>query len=104
MKAHELLSDASRWTTGVFARDVQGYRAVWWDHANAWSFCLRGALRSAYGFDPGKLVNPAYDKAEERVLVALGFPADATCALNQWNDAPKRTFDEVRSLLLRLDV
>ena len=50
--ARELISDRNRWTTGFYARDVQGY-PVDVDSPKACQFCAIGALYKSWNYFPG---------------------------------------------------
>ena len=47
MKAHQLLSDRSKWTRGAFAKNERGETCDA-DSLDAASWCLLGALRRCY--------------------------------------------------------
>lgn len=75
----DLLSSASRWTTGAFGRDAKGNGC---DPVHglpgAVCYCVEGALLTVY---PDKRARAA---ATERVKVAAGLPPHAGLAI--WND------------------
>ncbi len=92
MKAHQLLSDKSKWTTGYLAKNKRG-NATEPVHQDAVRFCLVGAVHRCYP-----------DTAERlQAISTLGivvFPD----SVGSWNDAGGRTFTEVRTLLKELDI
>ena len=91
-KAHELLSDPSKWTRGTYARNASGQRCPP-KSAEAVCFCAVGAIDRVYS---------AHSNAENRLDEAvreLGYDS-----IVYWNDTPKRTFAEVRDLLIKLDI
>ena len=88
MKAHELLKEESNWCRQAYARDRSG-RHIQPDDPEAVRWCLVGAIHRCYGYGNESL----------KILNRLGFERPA-----HWNDSPKRRFQEVRELLLRLDV
>jgi hypothetical protein len=91
MKAYELLSDPSKWTKGVIARNSNGERVAGYD-PSATCFCLYGAIKRCY---PGYAAEETFSRIQECVpdRDAIG-----------WNDAPERTYDEVITLLKELDI
>ena len=91
MKAHEILSDASKWTKGTLARDNKG-QVCWIDSEAACQWCLMGAVRVAY---PNSIAN---ESALDRIQAKISPP------ISDWNDDPATTFQDVRNLLLELDV
>lgn len=96
MKMHELLSDPSKWTQGAVARDYKG-KPVYPDHEEAVCWCPVGAAQKCY---------PEYQQALEvgdRIRERI-YGEPRQFGLPQWNDAPGRTFEEVRQVLLELDV
>lgn len=91
MKIHELLSESGRWCRGSAARDAAGVPIGPHDpRATCW--CLQGAATVCYpdADVPGVC---------ERMRAASGAEI-----LARWNDADQRTFDQVRSLVVGLDV
>ena len=96
MKAHEKLSDESKWTKGYYAKDDKG-RHILETHPDAVCWCAEGAINFVYGTD-GALRSEAICKLEKVIPVQDGN------WLARWNDAPERTFAEVRDLLLKLDI
>ena len=94
MKAYEILCDESKWTRGVLARDFRGV-SVSATSIAATCFCVVGAVHLAYeDQEAGALV-------EKLHVAAMQFGHRSA---GQWNDAPERTFAEVRDLLVKLDI
>jgi len=91
MKAHEVLSDEGKWTREVMARTSEG-RTCFEESLTACSWCVEGALSLAY---PRLADN--YE-ATDRIENKIGRK------IHRWNDDPKTTFDDVRNLLLELDI
>ena len=90
MKAHELLSDPSKWTQGVLARRQDG-SAIAPVNPEACSFCIVGALYHCYDAKTAMdiwttLDEEFYDKHNE---IGIG----------DWNDDPARTHEEVVEFL-----
>jgi len=91
MKIQELYSnDPSRWTKGSDARDING-ATVDVDDVSAVCWCLLGASARCYG--KGRCIE-MHDKIVDKV----------GCCVSHWNDAPGRTFEEVKALVEELDI
>ena len=95
MKVKELLSDESKWTQGVSARTESGIPTSYHGQETA-KWCLLGALAKCYGVNTDD-----WDSIRARIRIRLSpdglFPVD-------WNDAPNRTFSEVKALVEELDI
>ena len=93
MKISQLLTDESKWCQHYYALNVC-HRSVPFDSTEARQWCLLGAARVC--------------KYNERELLDFVRRATtmlsetATMAITFWQDTPKRTFAEVRSLLLSI--
>ncbi len=95
MKVSDLLTDESKWTQGAYGRDTHGKLTSIVSHS-AVCWCLVGALWLCYR-DGGDGSDDAANDVERRVITRIGNMA-------AWNDAPNRTFAEVRALVLELDL
>lgn len=96
MKMHELLASPEKWTKGAYAMDASGLH-VPERHPDARRWCLLGAANYCYGL--------ASVAVEMRIRDALlAGSGDKATGIASWNDAPDRTFDDVRKLLLDLDI
>lgn len=95
MTIQELFKDPSTWTKGAYARNEQG-KSVGARSGDAKCFCLQGALAHCYGGTPD------YYKISDKVSEELY----SRCYLDTiaWNDAPERTFEEVKQLVTELNV
>ena len=93
MKVRELLSDESKWTQNAWGRDATG-RPVLWAPKTAVCWCLIGAIETCYP-RPGE-ATPIDNKVRDAIGGGL--------MISKWNDAPERTFAEVKALVERLDV
>ena len=91
MKVSELLTSPAKWTHGTWARDSKGFAVSVLDE-KAVRFCLSGAILKCY---PEK---GAYEKIYHRIVQRVGMTP------MQWNDAPGRTFEEVRTLVLEMNL
>ncbi len=87
MKVSELLTDESKWTKEAYARNSSG-DVINMSDPLATSFCLMCALRKCYGFN-----HTIYNT----IWTSIGN-------IQTWNDKPERTFQDVRELILKLDL
>lgn len=88
MKVQDILTDESKWTQGRDARDANGNEILpLADEAVCW--CLGGALVKAGIF---------------QLIGNLLFKPLNGQSIWLWNDAPERTFAEVRALIEELDI
>lgn len=90
MKAHELLSDESKWCKGCHCRDVHGNR-VQGGSATAYAYSLSGVLLETYRERAGGPMQKVFNRIGRHLL-------------RKWNDAPERTFAEVKAVLVELDL
>ena len=91
MKIRELLSDETKWTKGAFARtkdDVEIHSVS--SYAVRW--CLLGAM------------NKCYRDRAPLVMKSVEATCGGSMNLVEWNDAPERTFAEVKALVDKLDI
>jgi hypothetical protein len=90
MKVRELLDSPEKWTKGYEARLATGKRCFARSrYARSWS--LSGAIMRCY---PRK-----EHVIRKRIQSRIG-----QLTIPDWNDDPKHTFEEVRSLIEELDV
>ncbi len=90
MKVRELLSGPEKWTQGWSARQADGTECnSTMDGAVCW--CLYGAIKECYPLDDPDVTS--------KIANAIG-----TCNITYWNDAPGRTFDDIRQLVTELDI
>lgn len=102
MKIKELYSDESRWTQHCLTRDITGIPIVedyegaeaTVNHPKAYCFCLYGAAVKCY---PKRL-------REMSRLITTTLGLEAGTPIYYWNDDPKRTFEEIKELVERLDI
>lgn len=94
MKIKELLSAPEKWTQGAFCKTADGRDC---GRVEAVCFCLKGAMQVCY-IAPQKRTM-IYEK-----MAAVLPEAEGICRIVAWNDAPERTFEEVKELVERLDV
>lgn len=81
------------WTQGYYARDKDGC-ITGYDSSKACKFCLLGAALKTLG--PGQEFRKLYGT----LRAAIGNPE---LDVHDWNDAPGRTFEEVRSVILQAE-
>lgn len=95
MKAYELL-EQNDWCKHAYARDREG-KAIHCLSNAACSFCTLGAIRKVYRN------NYEHEQAKNKVEKHL-FLTTGCLFVDDWNDAPERTKEEVINLLKELDV
>lgn len=83
MKIHELLDKPEKWYNPKKDNQVG-------------CECISTAATRLYGF-------PASHEIRLKILSELKLP-NGFQSLYNWNDAPERTFEEVRTLCLKLDI
>jgi hypothetical protein len=93
MKVKDFLDNPEQWTKGCWARDANGESVTYFDH-RAVSRCLAGWVNWCYLGDY-KERDSAWDKIDREI--------GAACTA-LWNDAPERTFEDVKALVEKLDV
>jgi len=91
MKAHEVLSDESKWTRGELARNNTG-DACDETSSLACQWCIVGAIFVAYPL------------TDENIAANKKIQNKLDTSAHDWNDDPTTTFDDVRNLLLELDI
>ncbi len=93
MKVKELLDAPEKWTQQKFAKTASGEPTMPLDPA-AVCWCLRGAIHLCYR-NTDQLIE-VLEKVNSRISRGL--------TTYQWNDAPERTFSEVKALVEELDI
>ena len=88
MKAYEVLDRPNKWR--------QGLAAIVKDKA-----CIAIAIDRAY---PGEDKRILYKRVAKSIGLTRDDGYDALDQLIHWNDAPERTFEEVRDALIKADV
>lgn len=94
MKVRELLDSPEKWTKGGFARTPEGEH-VFPNHAQAVCFCISGAIDFCYS---GEKRYAVYRQLNEKIA------AKQWQDIYAWNDAPERTYEEVKALVDELDI
>lgn len=92
MKVRELFTDESKWTQGHAARNEKGER-VWYKSPEACCWCLVGAINKCYV--------PAI---RPEIFEKISDYINSRAGISVWNDAPERTFAEVKALVEKLDI
>lgn len=95
MKVRELLTDESKWTQKACARDAIGKVLTAIDRRSigaAACWCTLGAMEVCYT----KFTD--WDSVRDRIVKSVGM------SVSTWNDAPERTFADVRKLIEELDI
>lgn len=90
MKIHELLDKPEKWTKDANARDKEGY-TIGATNPKAVCWCLYGSMFKCY-------------EEEQRQIADRVRAEFRPGSFVEWNDAPERTFEEVRALCLKLDI
>jgi hypothetical protein len=98
MKVKELLDSPERWTKGFQARNALG-RPAMANSKQAMCWCLGGAINRCYPTIEHRRV--VLDRIFETVPEIVVLHNDS---LAEWNDAPERTFEDVRALVEELDI
>ena len=91
MKVQDLLTDESKWCQEAEA--MSDFGPTWWGSRCAFSWCLVGAVHKCYP-------NSIDERAEIYVFLKCKLAESPV----SWNDAPERTFAEVRALIEELDI
>lgn len=98
MKIHEFLEGhRERWTKEVNARTAEGEHCSI-DDCNATCWCLNGLI---FKFYP-KTKHDVIDTINSYLTKSLIITEEG--GFTKWNDAPKRSFDEVLALCKTLDI
>lgn len=87
MKIKDLLTDESKWTKNTFARNEEGSPTIL-QQGTCW--CLLGGVRFCY-----------LDGQETETKIRDKLNVDSIAL---WNDAPERTFSDVKKLVEELDI
>jgi hypothetical protein len=103
VKVRELLTDRSKWTQQVAARNADGL-CVSHDSPEASCFCLIGALQHCY--PDTDIRYKLYDRIADELDKngSLRYRSCPDVLIIRWNDEEKRTFEEVKALIDRLDL
>lgn len=91
MKAYELLDSAEKWGQDRMAEAING-ESVSPKSSSAYKWCMMGAIVQCY---PREDRHNIYERIHKELDMSY-FP--------DWNDAPERTWEEVRALLVKLDI
>ena len=92
MKVGKLLSDKSKWCKKKLAATKDGESCLIFDEfATQW--CLEGAIIKCYVMD-----FETQRKINERIRNKIGND------IPNWNDAPERTFEDVKKLVKKLNI
>lgn len=89
----ELFAQDGIWTQGAYARNEKGDRRMPFQ-GDACQFCLLGAVNFVYYSDKKKCL-----QAQDRLTEMIQKDDEAFVSIQDWNDDPKRTIEEVRALV-----
>ena len=92
VKVHELLSSPDSWTKYVMARN-NDYYTVQPNSTEAVRWCILGAIYHCYG-----------GRTNDAGILAVIKISQTVGVISTWNDAPDRTYEDVRDLCLKLDI
>jgi hypothetical protein len=98
MKAYELLSDKTKWCQHVYSEDSKG-EYVPPEAPDAACWCIKGAIHRCYPDFEEDYDNPIFQKLVDNVP-----PCNVICPVANFNDSPSTTFEQVRELLIKLDI
>lgn len=102
MKVHELLSDESKWTKGVYARGADG-RPLATSDPDATCFCLLGGLRICYpNLDERRAMTDRVKLEIERKYPQVHEHESFTTSVSKFNDA--HDYQTVYGLVKELDI
>jgi alpha-glucosidase (family GH31 glycosyl hydrolase) len=93
MKIKDFLDSPSKWTQEALARDDKGRACDPLSHS-AVCFCLLGLMGVFYDFRSSN-GEEAWNKLNSVFKGKI---------IGKWNDAPERTFEEVKALVTELDI
>lgn len=97
MKVREYFTDETRWVQGQAAVDRDGVPVKNLDSPLVARRCLYDAIRWCYRLDK-------YEFGRIVLLTINALVQESSGRITVWNDAPERTFAEVRMLVERLDI
>ena len=114
-KIKDLLTSEAKWTKEALCRDNQGEYMEEVDDVFATCWDLSGAILRCYYYrdhDKGEsyeLCRQRHDDIEHKVAVRLGSQGESGSredleTVRKWNDAPERTFADMRALVEELDI
>lgn len=107
MKVHELLDNESKWAKGSYAFNAEGrYCYEWADEACKW--CLLGAIHRCYPCINMEIPEEERELSEqERVIGLLEQELrnmGISTGIANYNDAPDTTFEQVKTLVTKLNI
>lgn len=98
MKVQDLLSSEEKWSKGSLAVDEFG-NGVAYNSKEAASFCLEGAILKCYR---GKMKRTEIIHTMANLIDVRTYGKYK--AIAYWNDAPERTFKQIRKLIEGMDI
>ena len=98
---HEVLTDESKWVKGTLAKD-KDHKDTWPLNPEAVAWCLIGLQQLCYGgTDEYYIVMKKITDELETITKDNDRPL---LLRSSWNNDPDRKFEDVRNLLLKLDI
>lgn len=103
MKIKDFLDTPEKWTKGNIAKTVEGEPASP-HNPEAVCWCLSGLIVKCYS-SPNEDIIPysKFYKIRNKITEYLGVTRGSAEWI-RWNDAPERTFEEVKNLVEKLDI
>lgn len=98
MKICELLTGPEKWSQNIVAVNAEG-KSVGYRNPSACRWCLLGAIYCCYSIPEGRAI-------ESRIKDRLfgGRKRKLGDCLSVWNDAPDRTYRDIKKLITELDI
>jgi len=103
MKIYEFLDRPEKWTQNAYARNALGFE-VDADDPSAASWNISGAINYCYFLTvPAEKKTDNYKKdlaaKMHKIIAIIGTPN-----VWEWEMSPERTFDEIKSIILQVDI
>jgi len=92
VKVQELLISEDNWTRHVLARNLEN-EPTFSNDSDAVCWCLVGAIAKCYGSNEPKRIK-VINKVERSVKIGIA----------KWNGNRDRTFEDVKNLVLKLNI
>ena len=105
MKVKQLLSTKSKWTKLACARDKKNMECPVND-PSAVKYCLEGAIIKCYqtGEERNRVENLIRRALRMSEVEFSMFKPIYDGRITYWNDAPKRTFKDIKKLISKLNI
>ena len=97
----DVLTSPTQWTKGAFARSLQPKPPIDVFDPKAEQFSLGGAINKVYGRSQIKTL-PSLIKNQVREYLQEHYEHYRT--IEEWNDHPDRTFEDIQQVIKALDL